>query len=199
MKIRRLVLSILLFSIAACSYHVPLKHELVMENHPTVKNESILVVMSKEQAEKVIAYSPQVGDTYVFEGGPALKDLIVNIFGQIYSTVSYAESLESANAKYDRAVEVALQNHEIVMNIYTGNTVKLDIDYAIYNQKKERIDRFTTHTSSKERYAGSDYVKTFVLGSFYNIGRMKEQIGAAWDTAAINSIGELIDKLSGQR
>lgn len=198
MKIRLLVMSILLLAISGCSYNVPLRHELVMENPPAVKNEKILVVMSREQAQKVIAYSPQIGDTYVFNGGPALKSLMMNILGQIYSKVSYAESLDSAKTGYDRVVEVALQNHEIVMNIYTGNTVTLDIDYEIYNQKGEPIDKLSTHSSSKERYSGSDYVKTYIIGSFYNIGKMKQKTGAAWDTAAINSIGKLIDRMAPQ-
>ena len=198
MKSRLLFISMILFVMAACSYQVPLKHELAMQSTPAVRNERILVVMSREQAEKIINYSPQMGDTYVFEGGPALKDLIMNILGQVYSSVSYAETLDRAVTEYDRAVEVVLRNHEIVMNVYTGNTVKLDIDYTIFNPQGEPVDHFATQSSSKERYDGSDYVKTYVIGAFYNIGKMKEQIGAAWDTAAINSIGALIDRLSGE-
>jgi hypothetical protein len=192
-------ISILLLAISGCSYNVPLMHELVMENPPEAKyNEKILVVMSKEQAQKVINYSPQVGDTYVFNGGPALKSLIISILGQIYNEVSYVESLDMAKSNYDRAIEVVLQSHEITMNIYTGNSVKLEIDYAIYNQKGELIDKLPTNSSSKERYSGSNYVNTVLFGSFYNIGKMKQKTGAAWDTAAVNSIGKLIDKLAEQ-
>lgn len=197
MKKGLLVISVLLLAISACSYNVPLRHELAVESPPAVKNEKILVVMSKEQAEKIIEYSPQVGDTYVFEAGPALKDLTLHVLGQCYREVSYAESADIENVDYDRAIEVALQDYEIVMNIYTGNEVKLNIDYTIYNQKGGVTDRFSTNTSSKERYSGSDYVGTFIVGAFYNIGKMKEQIGGAWDAAAINSIGELVDRLAG--
>ncbi len=200
MKNRLLFISILFLAITGCSYNVPLRHELVMEPPPASKyNEKILVVMSKEQAEKVIPYSPQLGDTYIFNGGPALKSLIINILGQFYSEVSYAESLDTANTNYDRAVEVVLQDHEIIMNIYKGNTVKLEIDYSIYNQKGELVDKLPTNSSSKERYSGSNYVNTFLFGSFYNIGKMKQKTGAAWDTAAVNSIGKLLDKLAGQK
>ena len=198
MKKSLLVLPILLLAITGCSYNVPLKQEFALENPPAVKNEKILVVMSKDQAQKVIAYSPQVGDTYVFNGGPALKNLIINILGQLYSEVSYAESMDMANTNYDRAIEVVLQNHEIIMNIYKGNTVKLDIDYAIYNQKGDLVDKLPTQSSSKERYSGSNYVNTVLFGSFYNIGKMKQKTGAAWDMAALNSIGKLIDKLAEQ-
>jgi hypothetical protein len=198
MKKSLLVLPILLLAITGCSYNVPLMQEFALENPPAVKNEKILVVMSKDQAQKVIAYSPQVGDTYVFNGGPALKNLIINILGQLYSEVSYAESMDMANTNYDRAIEVVLQNHEIIMNIYKGNTVKLDIDYAIYNQKGDLVDKLPTQSSSKERYSGSNYVNTVLFGSFYNIGKMKQKTGAAWDMAALNSIGKLIDKLAEQ-
>ena len=196
MKKSLLVLPILLLAITGCSYNVPLMQEFALENPPAVKNEKILVVMSKDQAQKVIAYSPQVGDTYVFNGGPALKNLIINILGQLYSEVSYAESMDMANTNYDRAIEVVLQNHEIIMNIYKGNTVKLDIDYAIYNQKGDLVDKLPTQSSSKERYSGSNYVNTVLFGSFYNISKMKQKTGAAWDMAALNSIGKLIDKLA---
>lgn len=199
MKPRLLFISILLLACSACSYNVPLRHELVMEDPPSVKNEKILLVMSKEQAEKVVKHSPQLGDTYVFNAGPALKSLLMNILGQLYSEVSYAESTGAAVASYDRAVEAVLKNHKIKMSIYTGNIVKLDIEYTIYDQNGEVIDKFSTSTSSKERYRGSDYVKTAIFGSFYNIGRMKAKIGGAWDTAVINSIGELIDKLTGNK
>lgn len=199
MKIRLVVIFLFVLAISGCSYNVPLRHELVIDKPPAVKNERILIVMSKEQAQKVISYSPQLGDTFVFKGGPALKSLIMNIFGQLYREVSYAESLGMANNDYDRAIEVALQGHEIVINIYRGNTVKLNIDYTIYNQKGEVIDKLPTNTSSKERYRGSDYVKTIIFGSVYNIGRQKAKVGAAWDTAAINSIGELIDRVTGQK
>ena len=195
MKTRLLVISIVLLSITGCSYNVPLRHELPIENPPVVKNKKILVVMSKEQAQKVIADSPQIGDTYVFNGGPALKSLIMNILGQLYSEVSYAESLHVVNTSYDQAIEVVLQNHEIIMNIYKGNSVKLNIDYSIYNQKGELVNNIPTESSSKERYTGSDYVKTVLVGAFFNIGKMKQTTGAAWDTAAINSIGKLLDKL----
>jgi len=198
MKKSLLVLPILLLAITGCSYNVPLMQEFALENPPAVKNEKILIVMSKDQAQKVIAYSPQVGDTYVFNGGPALKNLIINILGQLYSEVSYAESMDMANTNYDRAIEVVLQNHEIIMNIYKGNTVKLDIDYAIYNQKGDLVDKLPTQSSSKERYSGSNYVNTVLFGSFYNISKMKQKTGAAWDMAALNSIGKLIDKLAEQ-
>ena len=199
MKKRLLVISIFLFAISACSYNVPLRHELAMESRPAVKNEKILVVMSKAQAEQVIEYSPQVGDTYVFDAGPALKDLTMNVLGQCYSEVSYAESTDIENADYDRAIEVVLKDYEIIMNIYTGNEVKLNIDYTIYDQNKEVIDTLSTNTTSKERYSGSEYVATYIVGAFYNIGKMKEKIGGAWDTAAINSIGELVDRLAGEK
>jgi hypothetical protein len=195
MKKITLATAILLLIITGCSYKVPLKHEFALENPPAIQNEKILVVMSPEQAGKVINYSPQVGDTYVFSSGPALKNLIINILGQLYSEVSYAESIDIANTNYDRAIEVVLQNYEITMNIYKGNTVNLDIDYTIHNQKGASI-KLPTKSSSKERYKGSDYVNTILLGSFYNIGKMKQKTGAAWDMAAINSIGELIDRLA---
>jgi len=200
MKKRMFVIFIFLLVITGCSYNVPLMHELYIESPPEVKyNEKILIVMSKEQVQKVISYSPQLGDTYVFNGGPALKSLIISIFGQLYNEVSYAESLDMAQVNYDRAIEVVLQNHEIIMNIYKGNTVKLNINYAIYNQKGELIDNLQTNSSSKERYSSRNYVNTVLLGSFYNIGKMKQKTGAAWDTAAVNSIGELIDRLAGQK
>ncbi len=197
---RLFFISIVLLAISGCSYNVPLMHELVIENPPEAKyNEKILVVMSKEQAQRVIKYSPQLGDTYVFNGGPALKSLIISILGQLYTEVTYAESLGNANTIYDRAIEVVLQNHEITMNIHKGNTVRLDIDYTIYSKQGELIDTLTTSSSSKERYSGSDYVNTVLFGAFYNIGKMKQKTGAAWDTAVVNSIGELLDSLSNQK
>lgn len=200
MKNRLLVISILLLAITGCSYNVPLRHELVIENPPASKyNEKILVIMSKEQAQQIIAYSPQPGDTYVFNGGLALKSLIINILGQLYSEVSYAESLDMANTNCDRAVEVNLRSHEITLNIYKGNTVKLGIDYTIYNQKGEILDKLQTSTFSKDKYSGSELTKTFLIGAFYNIGKMKQKAGSAWDTAAVNSIGKLIDGLTGQK
>ncbi|MDY6790931.1 MAG: hypothetical protein SWH54_06650 [Thermodesulfobacteriota bacterium] len=196
MKHRLLMIPILLMVIISCSYHVPLSHQLVVPNSPQPKyDQKILVVMSRAQAQKVIEYSPQLGDTYVFKGGPALKDLVIDILGQLYKKVAYAESRDMANTSYDLAVEVSLKSHEISMNIYKGNTVKLGIDYTIYDPKGTLIKNIPTHTSSMDKYSGGELVTTFVVGAFYNIGKMKEKTGAAWDKAAINSIGKLIDHL----
>jgi hypothetical protein len=151
--------------------------------------------MSAEQSREIIKYSPQLGDTYVFAGGPTFKDLIINILGQMYKEVAYAESRDESGIRYDLAVGVTLRSHEISLNIYKGNTVKLGIDYTIHNQDGKLIKELSTNSSSLEQYKGSEWVAAFVIGFFYNIGKMKEKAGAAWDKAAINSIAELMDNL----
>jgi hypothetical protein len=195
MKNKLSVLALLSFVILGCAYQVPLTREIVIDDPPNPKyNEKILVVMSAEQAQKIIKYSPQLGDTYVFKGGPTFKDLMINILGQLYKEVAYAESRDESGIRYDLAVGVSLRSHEISLNIYKGNTVKLGIDYTIYDQDGKLIKELSTNSSSLEQYKGSERIAALLI-VFFNIGKMKEKAGAAWDKAALNSIAELMDNL----
>ena len=196
MKFRLFVIYFLLFVITGCSYNVPLRHKLVINNPPNPKyNKKILVIMPRQQAQKVIRHSPQPGDTYVFAGGPALKDMLVNVLGQLFKEVAYSESRDKANSNYDLAVDVNFRSYDITLNIYTGNVVKLGIDYTLLDKKGKVLKKIPTNTSSKDKYSGSDLAKTFLVGAFFNIGKMKKSSGAAWDKATINSLGHLIDNL----
>jgi hypothetical protein len=196
MKVQILLVPVILIALIGCSYQVPLQHKVALKTAPNVKNENVLIMMSKEQAEKVISFSPQYGDTYVFNSGPALKDMVLNILGQMYSHVFYAESLEGTVEKYDRAIGVKLVSHDIVMNIYTGNEVTLEVEYSIYDSTGKLIETFPTLNSSKERYSGGDLAEVFILGAGSNISKMKKQIGAAWDKSTIISVGKLMNHLN---
>ena len=130
----------------------------------------------------------------MFEGGPALKELTMDILGQLYREVGYAETI-SAAGDCDLAVEASLRSYEIYMNFRQGNTVRLGIDYKIVDSEGNVVEELSTNTSSEEPYSGGERATAYLVGAFYNIGKMKEKVGAAWDTATVNSIGELLDTL----
>jgi len=195
MKHRVFFVAVLSVIVLGCAYQVPLMRELALEEPPDPKyDKSIVLVMSAEQAQQVIEYSPQFGDTYVFEGGAALKDLSMNILGQLYREVRYTETVSGAG-DCDLAVEASLRNYEIYMSFRQGNTVRLGIDYTIFDSQGNIVEELSTNSSSQEPYRGGERVTALLVGAFYNIGKMKEKVGAAWDTAAVNSIGELLDTL----
>ena len=196
MKYRVFLIAVLAVFVLGCSYQVPLMRELAMEETPDPKyDKSITLVMSAEQAGQIIEYSPQLGDTYVFEGGPALKDLTLNILGQLYREAGYAESVSGA-AGYDFAVETSLRDYEIRMSVKHGNTVRLNVDYKIFDSEGNIVEELSTDTSSTDKYSGGELVTLYLIRPLlFNIRKMKEMVGAAWDTAAVYSIAEMVDTL----
>ncbi|MBN1834476.1 MAG: hypothetical protein JW820_01430 [Spirochaetales bacterium] len=196
MKYRLLFVAVLSVVALGCAYQVPLMRELPMEETPDPKyDKSILLVMSAEQAGQVIKYSPQLGDTYVFEGGPALKELTMSILGQFYREVGYAESVSSGGT-YDLAVETSLRDYEISMSVRKGNTVRLNIDYRVFDGEGNVVEELSTNTSSTDKYSGGEVVMVYLIRPlFFNIKKMKEMVGTAWDTAAVYSIAEMVDTL----
>ena len=187
-----------LFSLTVgCSHNVPLRHSLELSNPPNPKLvKKVVLVMPGDQANLVIRHKPDpLADTYVFAGGTALKDTLMSVLGQLFQEATFADALNEGQSPYDMAIEVNLNNYEIILNIYTGNVVNLGIDYTVYNQEGSKIKLISTNASSKDRYSGGDLAATFLAGAFYNIGKMKASSGAAWDQATTNSIAELVDNL----
>jgi hypothetical protein len=196
MKHRVFFAAVLSVIVLGCAYQVPLMRELVLEEPPDPKyDKSIVLVMSAEQARQVIEYSPQFGDTYVFEGGAALKDLSMNILGQLYREVRYTETV-SGVGDCDLAVEASLRDYNIRMSVKHGNTVRLNIDYKIFDSEGNVVEELSTNTSSTDKYTGGELVMVYLIKPLlFNIRKMKEMVGAAWDTAAVYSIAEMVDTL----
>lgn len=69
------------------------------------------------------------------------------------------------------------------------------VDYTIRDRSGQELLVVPTRASSKDKYSGGDLAAMFLVGAFYNIGKMKESSGAAWDQATVNSIAELLDKM----
>lgn len=187
-----------LFSLTVgCSHNVPLRHSLELSSPPNPKLvKKVLLVMPSDQANLVIRHKPDpLADTYVFEGGPALKDTLMSVLGQLFQEATFAEALNEGQGSYDMAIEANLKSYEIVLNIYTGNVVNLGVDYTVYNQDGRKVKMIPTNASSKDQYSGGDLAATFLAGAFYNIGKMKASSGQAWDQATTNSIAELVDNL----
>jgi hypothetical protein len=195
-KLKSLVSLIPLVAMMACSYTVPLTREAAIDTPPNPKyEESILLVMSAEEAQRIVEYSPQLGDTYVFQAGPALKDLLLSVLGQLYAGAAYAESTQQAQTSYDLAVEARLTSHQIVMNVRKGHTVTLGIDYSVYDPQGNIVEKIPTNSSSTDKFSGGEKLGVYTLMPLYAIGKNKDKVGVAWDTAALNSIGVLLEKL----
>ena len=73
--------------------------------------------------------------------------------------------------------------------------MRLGIDYTILDSEGTVVEKLSTNTSFTDQYSGSELFTAYLVGVFYNISRMMEKTGATWDTAAVNSIGELLDTL----
>ena len=155
-----------------------------------------MLVMPSDQAGLVIRHKPDpLADTYVFEGGPALKDTLMSVLGQLFQDAAFAGTLNEGQGAYNMAIQANLKSYDIILNLYTGNVVNLGIDYSAYNQEDRKVKLISTNASSKDQYSGGDLAATFLAGAFYNIGKMKSSSGQAWDQATMNSIAELVDNL----
>ena len=194
----KIALSLLLvLLLAACSRPVPLMHSLELAKQPSQKiAKKVMIVMPKEQAELVIHHKPDpLADTYVFAGGPSIKDSLYHVMGQVYAEVAFTHDLASSTEKYDQALHIDFKDYKIKLNIYTGNVVDLEIDYRLTDPSGATLMTIPTKTSSKDRYSPGELVSSLLLGTFANVSNMKESSGAAWDQAASNSILELLDKI----
>ena len=199
MKLRLLGLCSILLFLVGCSHNVPLRHSLALTNPPNPKiQKSILVVMPEDQAQRIIRHKPDpLADTYVFVGGPSLKDTIIDVLSQVYDRVDFAYTRPQGRPMHNILVEVDYRSSLIVLNIYKGNEVRHDIVYTIYGRHKS--EHFPTKVSSKDRYSGGELVAALLGGAFANIRRMKASSGAAWDQATANSVGMLLDRLVSQK
>lgn len=197
MKLRCLLLCFVPLLIIGCAHQVPLKHELELSSPPDKKiDKKILLVIPAKHAALVINHKPDpLADTYVFAGGPSLKGTLQDVLSQLYRETDFAHALPSGGGDYDLAVVVDFQSWDIILNIYTGNVVTLGINYSILDGNDDTLSSVPTKTSSKDQYSGGDLTKTFIFGAFYNIGKMEESSGGAWNAAMVNSIGLLLDKL----
>lgn len=196
-KIRWLSVCLFLSLVVGCSHNVPLRHGLKLSNPPNPKlDKKILIVMPSDQAELLIRHKPDpLADTYVFEGGTALKDTLLDVLGQIYRETSFTNTNGQSVSEHDLVVEVDFKSWNIKLNIYTGNVVKLGVNYTIRDSAGKEILKVPTSVSSKDRYTGGELAGAFLVGAFYNISKMKESSGSAWDQATANSVGMLLDKL----
>lgn len=186
-----------LIVLAGCSHNVPLRQSMMLTDPPEPKmDKKILVVIPKEQAELIIRHKPDpLADTYVFAGGPALKNTLVSVLNQVFQEVGFAHSAEGAAFDYDYAVAVNFRSHTVKLNIYTGNVVTLGVDYTVKDKKGKELLSLPTDVSSKDRYSGGELAGALLGGAFANISKMKQSSGAAWDQATVNTIGMFLDKL----
>ncbi|MEW5742108.1 MAG: hypothetical protein AB1938_24545 [Myxococcota bacterium] len=76
-----------------------------------------------------------------------------------------------------------------------GNVVTLGVDYRLTDGAGQALREVPVVASSKDQYAGSEVASAILVGAFFNIGKMKESSGAAWDQATMNAIGPLLDAL----
>ena len=196
-RYRWIVLLLFFLTLVGCSHQVPLRQGLEVSDPPNPKyDKKVLLVMPQDQAERIIRHKPDpLADTYVYAGGPALKNTLQNVLDQLFRETDFAYTLPQGGGDYDLAVVVDFKQWNIVLNIYTGNTVDLDVDYLVLDPSGKTLLHIPTQASSKDRYSGGDLAATFLAGAFYNIGKMKASSGAAWDQATANSIAELLDKM----
>ena len=200
-QVIRIVLSIffccLLLIAAGCTQNIQVSTNMQMQNLSEKKiGYKVLVVMSKEQAEKVILEKPGAfSDNYSFEAGKSISVNLLNMMKILFNEADFANELPLKTNAYDYYILANIKRYKIEWGSTAFSQISMNvyIDYDLLNAKKEKVLPVLTDGSSTWQRSGGEVVA--VINPFVSIFVTKSAIGDAWDRAVANSLSQWVTEL----
>ena len=203
MLIKNLLLCLTIFAaaiiLAGCTRNIRVSTDMQMQNPPEKKiGNRVLIVMSKEQAERVIVEKPgAMSDYFSFEAGKSVKMNLLNMMKALFNEADFANELTSNKNSYDYYILVNFKNHKIEWGASAFSEISMNvyIDYNLINAKNIKLLPVSTDGSSNWQRSGGGVVA--LINPFVSIGVTDTALGKAWDRAIANSLSQWVMALQG--
>ena len=186
--------AILALVLSSCTRNVPLRHSFEFQNIPSTKvAKELMVVMEKDQAEKVIIHNPgAMSDNFRYEAGPAFRDSLMNLMQERFEKVDFAYEMPSEGSTYDYYLQANFKDYKIDLGrtLVSSKKFNVYIDYTFMDASRQPL--FTTETDGDNinRYSGGDIATAINPFVFVGTGKAENMLGDGWDGAVANSLDE---------
>jgi len=195
-RLMPLLLCASLLIVAGCAINIPVSTSMKVQNIPPQKiQKNILVVMSKEQAEKIILFKKSaLANPFSFEAGKSVSSNLTQAMQYKFAAADFSNEVPAAG-KYDYVLVANIKDAKFDFPFISvaDKKVNVYIDYELFDAKQVKLLQVSTDGSSEVQAATAEKV-LFFFPALYSIrGNIEiDRIGNSWDLAVINSITQLM-------
>lgn len=184
---------------AACTRNVPLRHEFDFQNTPDPKvAKTLLVVMDRAQAEKVIVHNPgAMADNFRYEAGPAFRDSLMHLMQATFQKADFADALPQKKTAYDYYLLADFKDYKIDLGrtLVSNKQFNVYVDYTFLDAVGDTLFTTATDGDNINRYTGGDIATAVNPFVFIGTGKAENMLGDGWDGAVANSLNEFYFEL----
>ena len=198
-----LLFAALALLISGCAIKIPVSTSMKVQNIPTKKvNKKMLVVMSKEQEQKIILYKKSaLANPFLFEAGKSVSLNLTQAMQVMFSSAEFSNDESSSGGTYDFVLVAEIKDAKFDFPFLStaDKRVNVYIDYDLFGTDRGKLLHLSTDGNSIAQASVAEKVLVFFPVLWSTRGNMEiDRIGQAWDLAVINSITQVMDSMSRQ-
>lgn len=198
-----LIFTVLALLVSGCAIKIPVSTSMKVQNPPPKKiSKKIVVVMSKEQADKILLYKKSaLANPFSFEAGKSVSSNLTQAMQIMFDSAEFSTELPTAARTYDFVLVAEIKDAKFDFPFLStaDKMVNVYIDYDLFGANQVKLFHLSTDGNSTAQASVAEKVLLFFPVLFSSRGDMEiDRIGQAWDLAVINSITQVMDVMSRQ-